>query len=150
MITIREFKSEDVDDIIQIQEENKKDLGDLYTRESLIEESKQMKFWVAEENGKILGYIGFMDLKNGIGMMLSLVIDVKNQGRGIGTKLIEKVKEYAKENKYRKVLFLTKINNKPMLILGVKQDFQLEGILRRHFRTGEDVVYMSYFIEENY
>lgn len=150
MITIREFKPEDVDDIIQIQEENKKDLGDLYTKESLIEESKHIKLWVAEEDGKVLGYVGFMDLKNGIGMMLSLVIDVKHQGKGIGSKLTRKVKEYAKENKYRKVLFLTKVNNKSMLILGMKEDFQPEGILRRHFRTGEDVLYMSYFIEENY
>ena len=122
--TIKEFKPEDAVGVIQIQEENKKHLGDLYTKESLIEESKYIKFWVAEENGKILGYVGFMDLKNGIGMMMSLVIDVKHQGKGIGTKLTRKVKEYAKENKFRKVLFLTKVDNKTMLILGMKEDFQ--------------------------
>lgn len=146
----REFKPEDAEGVIGVQESVKETLGDLYTKKSIVEESGFIKFFVAEEEGKILGYNGLMDLKNGIGMMLSLAVDKDQQGKGIGTELVKAVKDYAKENGFRKVLLLCRINNKPMILLGVKEDFEPEGVLRRHFRTGEDVLYMSYFIEDNY
>ena len=151
MIKVREFKEEDVDTLLKIQEEHKKDLGDLFTKESLLEESKYIKFFIAEENSSVVGYSAFTDLKNGIGMMHSVVVKKDAQRKGIGRELIKSIKNYSKENGYRKVLFLTKIDNLPMIILGLKEGFELEGVLKRHFpRTYEDVVYMSYFIEENY
>jgi len=149
-MNVREFKETDAEGVIAIQETVKETLGDIYTKESLIADSSYIKFFVAEEEGKLLGYIGFTDLKNGIGMSLSLAVAKDTQGKGIGTALLGEVKEHAKENGFRKVLALVRVSNTPMILLGVKEGFQPEGVLRRHFRTGEDVLYMSYFIEENY
>ena len=151
MISVREFKKSDADAMVKIQEDNKEYLGDIYTKEDFINNSGYIKFFMAEEGKHVLGYGAFSDLKNGIGMMLSVVVGKKNHGKGVGTKIVKKIKRYAKENKYRKVLFLTRADNKAMIALGLSEGFQKEGILKRHFpRTYDDVVYMSYFIEENY
>jgi len=149
-MNIREFKPEDAEGVIAVQDSVRETLGDLYTMESIVENSSYIKFFVAEEEAKIVGYIGFTDLKNGIGMMLSLAITKDQQGKGVGSALVEKVKEHATANSFRKVLTLVRVNNKPMIGLAKKLDFEDEGILKRHFRTGEDVMYLSYFIEENY
>tara|TARA_Y100000310_G_scaffold345102_1_gene461812 strand:- start:7134 stop:7607 length:474 start_codon:yes stop_codon:yes gene_type:complete len=149
-MNIREFKPEDAEAVIAVQNSVKDCLGDLYTKESIVQNSSYINFFVAEDEGKIVGYIGFTDLKNGIGMTLSLAVAKGQHGKGVGGALIEKVKEYATANSFRKILTLVRVNNAAMIGLAKKTGFVEEGILKRHFRTGEDVMYLSYFIEANY
>lgn len=59
---------------------------------------------VAEENGKIIGYILFTTIKVGENILLALApvaVLPDMQGRNIGTKLIEKGHEIAKELGYK-------------------------------------------------
>jgi len=149
-MNIREFKPEDAESVIAVQNSVKETLGDLYTKESIVADSSYINFFVAEDEGKIAGYIGFTDLKNGIGMMLSLAVAKDQHGKGVGSGLVEKVKEHATANGFRKVLTLVRVTNVGMIGLSKKLAFEEEGILKRHFRTGEDVMYLSYFIEANY
>jgi ribosomal protein S18 acetylase RimI-like enzyme len=149
-MNIREFKSEDAEAVIAVQDGVKDCLGDLYTKESIVQDSSYINFFVAEDEGKIVGYIGFTDLKNGIGMTLSLAVAKDQHGKGVGSALVEKVIEYATANSFRKVLTLVRVNNAAMIGLSKKKGFVEEGVLKRHFRTGEDVMYLSYFIEANY
>lgn len=144
---IRSFKKTDAPTCARIINKNKKDMGDLYTQKSFIKAANYNQYWVAEEKGNIVGLIGFSDLKNGIGMMLSLSVDPDFQERGTGTQLIRKVKDYAQKHSFRKVLLLTHAKNKKMMLLAIQEDFIPEGSLRKHFRTGEDVIYFSWFIE---
>jgi len=146
-VVVREFVENDAAACSVIIGENEKDMGDLYNADELIAASKYNKYWVAEIEGQVAGMVGMCDLKNGIGMLVTLCVSKKFQRRGAGKRMVEEVKKYAKANNFRKVLMLTHENNKAMMILGISQGFVPEGSLKKHFRTGEDVFYFSYFVQ---
>ncbi|MBM3283432.1 GNAT family N-acetyltransferase [Candidatus Gottesmanbacteria bacterium] len=146
-IIIRKFKKSDARQCVALIEVNKENMGDLYTPDSLISASLSNQYWVAETTERIVGMIGFSDLHNGIGMLLTLSVLPQMQRMGIGRALIETAKKYAKKNHFRKILLLTHAKNKPMMLLAIQQDFIPEGSLKNHFRTGDDVIYLSYFLE---
>jgi len=143
---IRLFKPTDANLCVAIINENKENMGDLYTKASLIKSSKNNNYWVAEEGGKIIGMIGLTDLNNGIGMVISFCVRKLFQNRGIGEALLKRIESEVKKRKYRKLLLLTHVANKRMMSLAIKEDFIPEGTLKKHFKDGKDVVYFSYFI----
>jgi ribosomal protein S18 acetylase RimI-like enzyme len=147
-ISIQNFSPAYAPKCIEIFNLNKKNMSDLYTQESLVQANSYNKYWLAFTKKKqVCGIVGFSDLHNGIGMMISLSVHPKFQRQKIGITLVEEVKSYARKNGFSKVLLLTHVKNKPMMLLAIKTDFIPEGSLRRHFRTGEDVIYFSYFID---
>ncbi len=146
-VKVREFSKDDAVDCARIIDENAKDMGDLYSADELVSASAYNNYWVATVDGEIAGMIGFCDLKNGIGMMATLCVSKTHQRKGVGKSLVDAVKKYAIENKFRKILMLTHEKNSPMMVLGISQGFVPEGSLKKHFRTGEDVMYFSYFVE---
>ncbi|OQX51391.1 hypothetical protein B5M47_00865 [candidate division CPR3 bacterium 4484_211] len=146
---IRPFQKTDAKACVKLINLNQKDLGDLYSEQSLIETSLHSKFWVAEKNHTIVGMIGFSNLKNGIGMTVSLSVHPEYKKQGIGRRLLQAAKNYARKQGFRKVLALIHAQNKPMMILAIKEDFIPEGSLKNHFRTGQDVIYFSFFCNGN-
>lgn len=144
-IIIQKFKKLDAFTCVQLIDINNKDMGDLHTSESLIKSGDYNMYWVAKTANKVIGMIGLSDLKNNIGMILSLCVHPDFHGKGIGKNLLRVVKKYAKKNTFRKILLLTHHKNKKMMSLAISEDFIPEGTLKRHFRTGEDVICFSYF-----
>ena len=79
---------------------------DFFTEETFDKLLAECNVLVAEENSEIIGAVSYsiMDMKASIihpfkSLWISdLVIDENNRGKGIGTLLMEKVKETAKEN----------------------------------------------------
>jgi putative acetyltransferase len=142
---IRDFKVADAAACAELIKKNKDNLGDLYNAEELIKSSSYTRFLIAEIDGKVMGLIGFSDLKNGIAMLGTACVDPTLHGQGIGTKLLQATIELGKTQNYRKLLLLTHEKNKAMMILAIKQGFIPEGSLKNHFRDGKDVIYFSYF-----
>ncbi len=149
MYTIRRIVRADIKSCIALINANKEHMGDLHTERTLLDSSEYNKYWVAQLKEKIIGMIGFSNLNNGIGMILSLCIDPKQHGKGIGKDLVKTVKEYAQKNQFRKLLLLTHEKNKPMMHLAISENFIPEGLLQKHFRTGKDVIYFSYFVDKD-
>jgi predicted N-acetyltransferase YhbS len=145
---IRKFSNEDAHQCAAIIDENKENMGDIYDAEGLKKASTYTAYFVSEENGQINGLIGFTDLNNGIGMLGTLCVSKSSQGKGVGRALVLETIKYATSQKYRKVLMLTHEMNKPMMVLAIKEGFIPEGSLRKHFRDGKDVIYLSYFIQD--
>ena len=145
-MNIREFSPKDSKSCIAILNKNEEHMGDLYTEDSLIKASSYTSYLVAEEGKDILGMVGLTDLNNGIGMLGTLCVDPEIHGKGVGRALVKATIALAKEKKYRKVLLLTHVKNKPMMILAIQEDFVPEGSLKNHFRDGKDVIYFSYFL----
>ena len=148
MLRVRPFKKSDVDGFLAVMRKCRRWLGDLYNRKTLLKAAEHTRFWVAESKGKIVGHVGFVDLKNGIGMLCSLAVDPAYRGKGIGRKLIKAVKRYAKRKGFRKIIAITRLDNKPAMILLIKEGFVPEGTLMYHFRTGEHMAYFSYFLKK--
>lgn len=79
-----------------------------YTKEKLTEEfQSRTKVYVAKINGKIVGTAGidkswYSD--DGEYWILSVFVRKENHKQGIGTKLIKKIEEYAKEIKAKRLV----------------------------------------------
>ena len=68
-------------------------------------DNKLKKVFIAEENGQIVGFVGikrihFARLRHVAKLIIGVLDDYKRQG--IGTKLMEFVEKWAKENEIRK------------------------------------------------
>lgn len=145
-IAVRPFEKSDAFQCCQVIEINKENLGDLYDEEKLKNASEYNQYWVAEKADKVVGMIGLSDLQNGIGMIGTLCVHPDYQRQGIASKLLQHCIAEAEKASFRKLLLLTHEQNKPTMMLAIKNDFVPEGQLRDHYRDGEKaVVYLSYF-----
>jgi len=89
----------------------------LQTSKRIIEDMKKDKYFIIENNGKILGMVRFYN-KNIIG---NLFIKWDEIGKGYGKKLMDFVENYAKKKGEKKIiLYPTKTAKKFYLKLGYK------------------------------
>jgi len=61
------------------------------------------KYWVATDNGKIVGTIGIVKLTNNNSILKSMFIDKAYRGQGISNMLLETLLRWAKENNCKRV-----------------------------------------------
>jgi ribosomal protein S18 acetylase RimI-like enzyme len=103
-ILIREVKIEDVTDVTRIYESIVKE-SEKINFERIIEEQTrngQMASFVAEVNGKVVGYMISYTLSGGFGIdksaWIAMVgVDPKYMGKGIGKALAEEISQFYKE-----------------------------------------------------
>lgn len=78
-------------------------------KNDLIETINNSNILVLEDNGKILGYVAYQikdKHKHNITLWVDeLVIDKDNRNSGLGKKLMDKIKEIAKENDCKRIEF---------------------------------------------
>ncbi len=85
--------------------------------------------WVAEINGRILGYAGLLDTigEAGTAEIEPVVISTASRGKGIGTKLIRFVVDIAKRKGFRFLTIRTVLRNKEAFELYVNLGFDHVG-----------------------
>lgn len=104
-------------------EDEKKYINDLKT-------SKSKKMFVATYKGKLVGGIDFRgsDFKRSKHYgTIGLFVLKKYWAKGIGTKLIDTIIDWAKENGIKKINLEVVINNKRAIELYERKGFKLEG-----------------------
>jgi N-acetylglutamate synthase-like GNAT family acetyltransferase len=122
MVEIEEYQEKDIGEISDMiirnimevdikdygKEEAKKLINKYYTKDKLKEEFKERtKVYVAKQNGTIVGTAGIDKSwynDDGEYWILSVFVKPENHKKGIGTKLIKKVEEYAKEINAKKLI----------------------------------------------
>lgn len=74
--------------------------------------SKGGCFWVAEDNGKIIGSIGLMNCGNGTGILKKFFVNQNYRGRpwNLGRKLYAELLSFAQKHDYRELLLDTPKN----------------------------------------
>ena len=117
-VTIREYQSSDFEACCILEDELAKHHADIYNDPSISETDSREIFteylsrtdrcgtWVVEAEGTILGFTGLIDTVGEVGTaeIEPVVITSTARGAGIGTELIQYVKEEAKKKDFR---FLT-------------------------------------------
>lgn len=63
-------------------------------------------FFVAEEDGKIIGSVG-LELYDDTCLLRSLAVHPGYQGRGLGAKLMKRALDYAREREMKEIVLLT-------------------------------------------
>jgi len=81
--------------------------------------NKNEQYHIAEEDGQLIGFAASEIIKNPhwakhkeLGHLYNLYVIPKYQGKGIGTKLLEKALEWLKERKIKDIKILTYAENK--------------------------------------
>ncbi len=78
------------------------------TREKVLEEMGRMEFYVYEVNGKILGVAALEPRRGeGVGFVWHVYVHPEHQRRGVGTALMKRVEERARELGLRKLRLIT-------------------------------------------
>lgn len=105
---------------------------------------------VALQNGELCGYVGFgcpsgMESNRHV-CEVNIAVDPQFQRQGIGSRLIEAIKQHAADHGIRKLRLRVLSSNEPALAFYRKCGFEEEGRLKEEFYLGGqyvDEVFMS-------
>lgn len=114
-----------------------------YLKEGHGKEIVKDEFFVYKENGELIGILSLITDISGVAEIRDMVVRKEDRRKGYGTKMLQELIGIAKERKIRKLFSLVfPITEHMNASLG----FVKEGILKSHFKEGEDLVIMSKFL----
>ena len=103
--------------------------------------------FVAEENGKILGYISGSAHKRGLGSLGVVGVRTDVFHKEVGAALIKALEKFWKRKKLRKVSTCVSAHNKRALMYYLKHDFIPVGYQKDHFFAGVDEIILDRFLK---
>lgn len=122
---IRKMEEQDISQVAQIERENfsmpwsEKAFSDSLSQEEAL-------FLVAEEEGRVLGYIGvYISLDEG--EITNVSVDQNQRKKGIGNALVEQLKKAAAEKMVERIFLEVRVSNEPAIHLYEKQGFEKVG-----------------------
>src|SRR3989344_8645470 len=108
---------------------------------------QHLKYFVAEESGKVIGVSGFYQWRaypKDNGWLGYTAVNPKYQGRHVGTKLLQYIIAEAKKKKLRLMLLeMTSQEERQKKIFYEKFGFEMQGRIKDFWGSGVDQVYMS-------
>lgn len=114
-----------------------------------IRENAMAIYYVAAEKGKILGYAGMWHVVTE-GHITNVGVLEEARRRGIGSMLMEKMMETAREKKMTGMTLEVRMGNAPAQALYHKFGFRAEGVRRNYYAdTKEDAIIMWRYFPEN-
>ena len=137
---IRRVRTEDVNELMRLEEGS---IEHPWTSEDLMKlaTDQNKAGFAAEEDGKIIGYIGlsFILDEAEIG---NLVVDKDFRRQGIGGSLIEEVKEFLKDQGIAKVFLEVAEDNESAKALYLKSGFRSFNIRKDYYGRGRNALLM--------
>jgi ribosomal-protein-alanine N-acetyltransferase len=145
MPKIRIAERADLPRIIELIKRNREplneDLGAVFNFES---PNEKCRFFVAEENGMIVGFgrVHFYR-RNKSAYVINILVDAGYRRRGIGSLLLKTMEEFARENGARVIMFDTAIDNIPALNLYFKNGFKICGYNEKLYDNAKTALYIA-------
>ncbi len=134
-VVIRRPHMRDLERIVEIE---KKSFDDPFPKEVLFVQlflHSDLSF-VAEVNGKVVGYAICAPREDGYLHLLNFAVDPEYRGKGIGTKLLLSVIEEAKFLGFKGVRLEVNVNNERARRLYEKHGFRVVEVLENYYRNG--------------
>ena len=105
-------------------------------------ENENSRYFVAVENGKILGFAGFIIMPDDI-EITNIVTRKQNRGHGIGKMLLETIMDEAKV--YGKNEISLEVNAKNIIALNLYDSFGFEkvGLRTNYYKGTDDAIIMT-------
>jgi len=149
---LRRFRPDDLDSVMHINQVCLPENYGSYFFTELYERFPET-FIVAEENGKIIGYV-MCRIETGLpdfgllgiskrGHVISIAVLPENQRGGIGTALMEEVMRGMRFYKAKEWFLEVRVTNTPAVKLYKKFGFQTNKIAHGYYNDGEDAYIMS-------
>jgi ribosomal-protein-alanine N-acetyltransferase len=140
MMRIRSMCTEDVAQVARIEEQNfskpwsKQGFYDALALDSSV-------FLTAEEEGKIIGYIG-MAVALDEGEITQVVVAEAYRCCGIGEQLIDAIKQEAKRREISSLVLEVRVSNAPAIHLYEKKGFKNQGIRKGFYDAPKEDAYI--------
>jgi len=131
-VIIRKCKEEDLEEVFRIELLSFKFA---YPR-LLFHEYLEKLFFVAEENGKIVGYVMADEKRN---LIVSIAVHPAYRRKGYGKKLMEHVLNFMKG----KVILQVRKSNEIAIKFYEKLGFRKIGEIKKYYIDGEDAILMA-------
>jgi ribosomal protein S18 acetylase RimI-like enzyme len=125
----------------------------IYSGVKMLWYGKRLATFVAENDGEIVGYItialGKSNKFKGNAHLLSISVKTEERGKGIGTLLFERMEQYARSHRVRRIEFDVFSSNDKAISLYERLGYEVEGIKRRVVEGPnghDDLIQMSKFL----
>lgn len=140
MINVRRCKWEDLNRVLEIERTS---FNQPYDRNVFIHYlmNESERFLVAEVNNFLVGYI-ISSILNNVGLIISLAVDNKWRGKGIGKKLLEVALQQL-SNKVNRVELQVRVSNESALRFYLNFGFKIEKRIKEYYPDGEDAYLMT-------
>lgn len=162
---IRHAKAEDAEKLIELianaessgfmmfePGERKMTVEQLEKRIETMESDPTSTILLAEKDEDLLGYlfvIGNTPQRTRHSVYLAIGISEKSRGKGVGTKLFERLDEWAPENNIRRLELTVMVNNRAGLALYQKMGFTIEGIKKNSLKVDGEYIDEYYMAKVN-
>jgi [ribosomal protein S18]-alanine N-acetyltransferase len=139
---IREATQGDLDELMRI--ENESFQAERFSRNLL-------ELFITEEDfdtlvcddGTVVGYATAFTEPGVRSRVLSLAVDEKNRGKGIGRRLMQDLEHRAKEKGANLVTLEVRVTNVPAVNLYLAGGYRIKGTIPDYYGKGEDAFYME-------
>jgi ribosomal-protein-alanine N-acetyltransferase len=140
---VREAALVDLDDLMRIEEESFQD--ERFSRELLEMFVKEEEFdtLVAETDGSVIGYAAAYTEPGVKTRVLSLAVEKRCRGRGIGRRLMHEIEHRAKTLRSGSVTLEVRITNLAAVNLYMEEGYRIRGTITDYYAKGEDAFYME-------
>lgn len=106
--------------------------------------NEKCRFFVAEEDGKIVGYSRMHLYRwNNSALITTVLVHAEHRHRGIGTRLLKAMGDYARESKARVLMIDSPSDNAPALQLYFKNGFKICGYNDKIYQDGKTAIYLA-------
>lgn len=135
----------DLPRILELEKRNGQTLNeDLHALFKVKNPNERYRLFVAEDNGNIVGYSRIHLYRwNNSAYIISLLVDAEYRRRGIGTRLLKTMENFAKKSKARVLMFDASPENAPALQLYFKNGFRICGYNDKIYPKGKIALYLA-------
>lgn len=143
MIFIREMQAKDAEEVAKLEEQI---FSQPWSRKAFLDSLSlgNTVFLVAEENGRILGYIGmYVALEEG--EITNVAVAPLERCHGVGGLLISEIKKEAERRLLARIVLEVRVSNETAIRLYERNGFVNQGVRRGFYeRPKEDAYIMIY------
>lgn len=145
MLKIRAAKLEDLHHISRLEKTNNVSTNENFKVLFKIDNANEKcRFFVAEKNGKIVGYSRLHIYKwNNSAYIVPVLVDIAHRREGIATHLLKTMEDFARENKARVMIFDTAHDNVAGLQLFFKNGFKVCGYNDKLYPEAKTAIYLA-------
>lgn len=143
MISIRAMREQDVEAVAALEEQifsmpwSRQGFSDALNQEGTV-------FLVAEENERILGYVG-MYLALDEGEITNVAVAFESRQRGIGGQLIAELRKEAAQRGVERMVLEVRVSNENAIHLYEKNGFAKQGIRRGFYEKPKEDAYIMIY-----
>lgn len=136
-----------LEDYVQIKDVLISDFDNFWSPEILKSEiiGENKKYIVAKQNNEIIGFAGillnFPDIE-----IMNIVTKKSERNQGIGTALLDKIIEIAKNNNFEKIFL--EVNEKNLIAKKLYENagFVREGLRKNYYNSKDDAIIMCCYL----